>query len=99
MKVRDKRVLVCDCERTMTLDAKRLAAALGADAPFLHTHLCRSQVDAFKEAAAGGEPLLVCCTQEAPLFEEVAAETGAVETAYVNIRERAGWAVQVLWRL
>ncbi len=97
MKVRDKRVLVCDCERTMTLDVKRLAGALGADEPFLHTHLCRSQVDAFKEAAAAGEPLLVCCTQEAPLFGELAVETETdadPSIAFVNIRERAGWSEQ-----
>ncbi len=95
MKVRDKRVLVCDCERTMTLDVKRLAANLGADEPFAHTHLCRSQVDAFKTAAAAGEPLLVCCTQEAPLFGELAAEGNAdVPLAFVNIRERAGWSDQ-----
>jgi ferredoxin len=97
MKIGDKRVLVCDCERTMTFDVKRLAAALGAEAPVLHTHLCRTQIDGFREAG-GGEPLLVCCTQEAPLFEEVAAEVGSAETAaetsYVNIREHAGWAVQ-----
>lgn len=94
MKIGDKRVLVCDCERTMTFDIKRLAAALGTEEPFRHTHLCRTQIDNFKEAAGGGEPLLVCCTQEAPLFEEVAAEAGSAETTYVNIRERAGWAVQ-----
>jgi len=95
MKVRDKRVLVCDCERTMTLDVKRLAEKLGTDEPFLHTHLCRSQIDSFKEAAATGEPLLVCCTQEAPLFSELVAE-GNVDAsiAFVNIRERAGWSEQ-----
>ncbi len=95
MKVRDKRVLVCDCERTMTLDVKRLASTLGTDPPFLHTHLCRSQVDAFKDAAASGEPLLVGCTQEAPLFGEVAAEvTSDPSVSFVNIRERAGWSEQ-----
>ncbi len=95
MKVRDKRVLVCDCERTMALDVKRLASALGADEPFLHSHLCRSQVEAFKEAAAKGEPLLVCCTQEAPLFGELAAgENADPSIAFVNTRERAGWSEQ-----
>ena len=77
MKIGDKRVLVCDCERTMSFDVKRLAAALGTEAPVLHTHLCRTQIDGFREAAGGGEPLLVCCTQEAPLFEEVVAEVGS----------------------
>jgi hypothetical protein len=79
----------------MTLDVKRLASKLGADEPFLHTDLCRSQVEAFKEAAATGESLLVCCTQEAPLFGELASgENADSPLAFVNIRERAGWAEQ-----
>ena len=33
----------------------------------------------------------VACTQEAPLFREVAAEKGEADLAFTNIRERAGW--------
>ena len=33
----------------------------------------------------------VACTQEAPLFREVAAEKGEAELTFTNIRERAGW--------
>ena len=45
-----------------------------------------------QEAAAAGGPVLVGCTQEAPLFEETRAELGPeTEIAYTNIRERAGW--------
>lgn len=92
MKVHGRRVLVCNCERTMSLDAGRLAAALGADVPVVHSHLCRTQIESFRDAVGGGEPLLVCCTQEAPLFSEVAAERRSdADLAYVNIRERAGW--------
>ena len=36
--------------------------------------LCRAELERFRAAAAGGEPLIVGCTQEAPLFSEVAAE-------------------------
>ena len=54
---------------------------------------CRAQLASFKDALAGDRPLLVGCTQEAPLFEETRAEAGAeVAVGYVNIRERAGWA-------
>jgi ferredoxin len=91
-----RRVLVCDCEGTMPLDAKALAKAL-ATAPgggefALNTHLCRKQIANFEAAAARGEPLLVACTQEAPVFTETADEAGAeADLAFVNIRERAGW--------
>ncbi len=95
MKVQGRRVLVCDCEHTLALDRKRVAAALAADEPVVFTHLCRSQIGDLRGALAAGEPLLVCCTQETPLFEEI-REQHAPETpaAYVNIRERAGWAAE-----
>lgn len=93
MKIAGRKVLVCNCEGTMDLDSDRLQQAVGAEgAPTLHRHLCRTQIEAFEAALAGGEPLLVACTQEAPLFSEIAEETGADErVSFVNIRERAGW--------
>ena len=96
MELKGKRVLVCNCEISMPLDGKALAKACGAEGGCeVHTQLCRAQIDSFKAAVASGEPLLVGCTQEAPLFEETRAELGP-ETAvrYANIRERAGWAEQ-----
>ncbi|MGA7069402.1 MAG: 4Fe-4S binding protein, partial [Pseudolabrys sp.] len=40
----------------------------------------------------GGEPVVIACTQEAPLFNEVAEEGGADAPTFVNIRETGGWA-------
>ncbi|MCF8478666.1 MAG: 4Fe-4S dicluster domain-containing protein [Pseudolabrys sp.] len=54
--------------------------------------LCRAELDKFRKLAASGEPLTVACTQEAPLFTEIASElnnAGAID--FVNIRETAGW--------
>ncbi|HYQ19613.1 MAG TPA: 4Fe-4S dicluster domain-containing protein [Xanthobacteraceae bacterium] len=50
--------------------------------------LCRAELEKFRAAAAGGEPLVVGCTQEAPLFSELAGDTAVT---YANIRETAGW--------
>lgn len=95
-------LLVCNCEVTMALDGKRLGEALGrtggevgaSDGQPIEvcTQLCRAQIDRFKQVVRDDGPVLVGCTQEAPLFEEARAEF-APETAvaYVNIRERAGW--------
>lgn len=59
------------------------------------TQLCRRELDAFKAAVATGAPLTVGCTQEAPLFGEIAAETGRDDgIVYANIRETAGWSDQ-----
>lgn len=95
MKRNGANILVCDCEGTMPLDAARLAKALGADAggkPFVARQLCRTQIDAFEKTAREGAPLVVACTQEAPVFLEVLEEMeGAPEASFVNIREKAGW--------
>lgn len=93
MKVGDRKVLVCNCEQTMDLDAKELAKALGSkDTPHIYNNLCRMEIEAFDAALGKDEPLLVACTQEAPLFNEIADESGKdADLAFVNIRERAGW--------
>ena len=92
MATSEKKILVCNCEVTMALDGRRLGEALGCGGIDVHTQLCRAQIDRFKQVAAAGGPLLVGCTQEAPLFEETRAEIAPeAEVAYVNLRERAGW--------
>jgi ferredoxin len=96
LTLRGRRVLVCDCEKTMPLEAEALAAACrkaGAEGEVdLNTQLCRAQLDNFERALEAGEPLLVACTQEAPLFAEVAGELESeTPLAFVNIRETAGW--------
>jgi len=97
MKINGKTLLLCDCEGTMPLDGKALARARGGeasaeDAP-IHSQLCRAQLGEFQRAILGEEPVLVACTQEAPLFTEVVEDGNPnAEVAFVNIRERAGWA-------
>ena len=93
MDLNGRTVLVCDCEGSMELDGAGLAKACGATGPAMVNHqLCRAQIDNFRAALGKGRPLLVACTQEAPLFDEIRAEADdAPPTAYVNIREQAGW--------
>jgi ferredoxin len=76
----------------MPLDAKALAAALKSKVPVtIHTELCRKEVGAFHDALRDPE-VLVACTQEAPLFAELAQAAGAQgELGFLNIRENAGW--------
>ncbi len=92
MALEDKTLKLCNCNRTMPLDAKALAAALKSKVPVtIHTELCRREVGAFNEALRDPE-VLVACTQEAPLFAELAQAAGAKgELAFFNIRETAGW--------
>ncbi len=77
----------------MQIDGAALAEKLGLDRPLtVHTALCRSGIGAF-ESALQGSRVHVACTQEAPLFREVADEQdkGEAELRFTNIRETAGW--------
>jgi len=92
-------LLACNCEGTMTIDAKKLGADLGLpDTPEIFSNLCRSQLAVFEKTIADnpGQKVIITCTQEAPLFEELAAEIEVEIEAepaltFVNIRETAGW--------
>ncbi|HET6467676.1 MAG TPA: 4Fe-4S binding protein [Geminicoccaceae bacterium] len=95
MNIGDRHCLLCDCERTMELDGSAIARTLGAGGePVIHTQLCRAQLDRYQAALATGRPLMVACTQEAPLFAELAEEAGSAPVLFTNIRERAGWSVE-----
>ena len=79
--------LICTCEGTMSLAAETLGAA-GKPA----SQLCRAQLDNFRQALGEFAAITVACTQEAPLFAEVAEDAGfAGVLRFANIRETAGW--------
>ena len=92
MAKRPRKILICSCDDTMPLDGATAGRACHG-AEIIEGHqLCRAELGRFRKAAAEGEPITVACTQEAPLFIEVAGETpGAGEITFVNIRETAGW--------
>ena len=95
MALEGKAVKVCNCNRTMALDAKALASALKLGAPVaIHSELCRKEVESFTAALKDGE-CVVACTQESPLFSELAARAGSsAQLHFVNIRETAGWSAE-----
>jgi len=87
-----RRLLVCNCENTMEMDGGTLSDALGlSNTPNVNTQLCRRQIDNYRAALQTGEPVIVACTQEAPVFNEVAEDMGGADVSFVNIREQAGW--------
>jgi ferredoxin len=92
MAERPRNILICSCEDSMPLDGEAVRKVCrGADV-IEGRQLCRAELERFRKTAAGGEPMVVACTQEAPLFEEAA---GAIKDSgpmtFVNIRETAGW--------
>ena len=95
MSLDGKTVKLCSCNRTVALDAKALAVALHAEQPLVvHEQLCRRDAAAF-QAALGEGDVLVACTQEAALFEELAqGAESAAKVKFVNVRELAGWSAE-----
>ena len=92
MALDDKTLKLCNCNQTMALDAKALVGALKLKQPIeIHTELCRKQVASF-HGALKDEACVIACTQEAPLFSELADQAGSTsDIKFVNIREHAGW--------
>jgi ferredoxin len=92
MEINGKTVLLCDCEGTMALDTRAIERALEGGPCVANTQLCRAQLANAESALKGKLPVLIACTQEAPLFLETREEIErASEVSFVNVRERAGW--------
>jgi ferredoxin len=87
-------VLTCTCEGTMTPDEGALTRA-GCGGDPSSRQLCRANLDRFRTALQTGGPVTVACTQESPLFTEIAAiEAPDVVLSFANIRETAGWTAE-----
>jgi ferredoxin len=82
-----RQIILCSCEDTMPLDADAVRTACRAEVKTAH-HLCRAEIGKFRSALAQGLPLTVACTQEAPVFTELA---GNAPVTFANVRETAGW--------
>src|SRR5215468_12240454 len=88
-----KTILICSCEDTMRLDKDAIARGCRGSEIKTFRHLCRAEIERFRDAANAPGALTVACTQEAPLFGIEAGER-AGEIEFVNIREAAGWSKQ-----
>jgi len=86
-----RHILVCSCEDSMPQAADAVRRVSGSARVSECRQLCRAELDRFRAAAKGQEPLAVTCTQETPLFTEVAEELGVPAPTFVNIRETGGW--------
>jgi ferredoxin len=85
-------IVICSCEDTMPLDRQAVARGCRGASVTTARNLCRSEIALARSLAGGAGPLTIACTQEALLFEEVAAEVGrAAPIIYANVRETAGW--------
>ena len=92
MAERPPSILICSCEDTMPLDPEMVRRVCHNSVVVEGRQLCRTELERFRKAAATGQAVTVACTQEAPLFGEVAGEIeGSGALTFINIRETAGW--------
>ena len=88
-------IVMCSCDDTMPLDTDTVRSGCRSAKVEIAGQLCRAEVERFRAAIAAGGPLTIGCTQEAPLFAEVAQASGREGgLTFVNVRETAGWSSQ-----
>ena len=83
-------LLICSCEKSMPLDPPAISRGCAGKITQAN-QLCGLELDRFKAALAEGAPITVACTQEEPLFREVAEDVPQAQLTFVNIRETGGW--------
>jgi ferredoxin len=92
MADRSQTIILCSCEDTQPLDAGAVRQGCRGMKVETAGQLCRAELARFRSALTAGAPLVIGCTQEAPLFTEVAQESAKKpDITFVNVRETAGW--------
>jgi ferredoxin len=86
-----RKILVCSCDDTMSLDLDTLRRGCRAATIEAGHQLCRAELERTRAAIGASERITIACTQEAPLFSEIAEEFPSHAVDFVNIRETAGW--------
>ncbi|TMV08959.1 4Fe-4S dicluster domain-containing protein [Ruegeria sediminis] len=89
-----KKIILCDCGGTQSLDADGIAEATGAVCSKVHRALCTGELGKAAEAMQNGDQIVIACGQEKVAFREQASDLGVDELGFVDLRDRAGWSEQ-----
>ena len=93
--MKDTRYALCNCNRSSALDTEALRKTLAGGTLLSGQALCRQEVGRVQGLLGDSSPLVIGCTQEAPLFAELAdAANFSAPLHFVNLREAAGWSVE-----
>jgi ferredoxin len=88
-------IFVCSCERSMPDFGDSVARGCASAQIQSGNQFCGAELERVKSALSAGEAVTIACTQQAPLFLEVAQDIGFEgELFFANIRETAGWSRQ-----
>ena len=96
MDILDNKILICNCEKTMSIDGTELSTSCKSTSNCtVENNLCGSDInvvlEALNEAKNNDKNLLIACTQETKTFELLAEENNLPAPTTFNIREHAGW--------
>jgi ferredoxin len=89
-----RNILICSCDDTVPLDTETIRRGCRGSQITTARQLCRAEMEKFRQVIATTEPTTVGCTQEVPLFSELAGEH--IDLRYANIRETAGWSADAV---
>jgi len=90
---KNRKILVCSCEATMPDYAGAVARGCPGASVEAGRQFCGAELERVRKMLGGADAVTIGCTQQAPLFRELAAEAGfAGDLAFGNVREMAGWA-------
>ena len=85
-----KKLLVCDCLGSQSIDRDALDGLNGVTCSRVHSALCTTQAE-FAVAAMQDGDVMIACQQERQRFEELAEASEMPLPDFVDIRDRAGW--------
>lgn len=85
-----KQLVLCSCGESQQIDRDGLEKATGLVCSKVHSELCGKQIEQAAKALTSGDSI-ICCTQEAQRFTELAEDLGMPEPALLDLRDRAGW--------
>ena len=85
-----KRLILCNCAGSQTLDAEAISGATGLPCSRVHSALCTDEAAAAAREIERGDAIIVC-RQEHRIFEALADDLGAPAPAFTDLRDRAGW--------
>jgi ferredoxin len=88
-----KKIMLCSCADSQSVDPQKVMASQ-VSCSTCFSELCGRNVDAVAKALQGDDDIIIGCTQEIALFDDLAAQLDVAPAGYVDLRDRAGWSDQ-----
>ncbi|MEO9650013.1 MAG: 4Fe-4S binding protein [Roseobacter sp.] len=88
-----KKLVLCDCMGSQTLDPTALSNATGRACSTVFSDACGSQISQTVKEIEQGD-VLIACQQQAKFFTELAEEIDADIPGFLDLRDRAGWTAE-----